>query len=43
MRITPSTHVLEALRSQSLGWTRALGELIDNSIDANATTETNAQ
>jgi hypothetical protein len=40
MRITPSTHVLEALRSQSLGWTRAHGELIDNAIDASATTVT---
>jgi hypothetical protein len=36
MKIQPDTHVLQALRNQSLGWTRALGELIDNALDASA-------
>ena len=36
MNLTPDTHWLEAQRNQNLGWTRALGELIDNAIDASA-------
>src|SRR5580765_2937958 len=36
MDLTPDTHWLEAQRNQNLGWQRALGELIDNAIDASA-------
>lgn len=37
MKITPSPYLLESVRSSNLGWKLALGELIDNAIDASAT------
>jgi hypothetical protein len=36
LNITPGTELLDAMRRQSLGWEKALSELIDNSFDAGA-------
>jgi Histidine kinase-, DNA gyrase B-, and HSP90-like ATPase len=36
MNYAPRTHLLKALASQNLDWKTALGELIDNSLDADA-------
>lgn len=32
--ITPTTHLLNSIRNQNLGWTKAIAELIDNAFDA---------